>query len=140
VRFSGPVVLGALAHMAASQDERNQFLAEGERLLREGCLSHCYFGFLRDAMETSLEAGEWDDALRYASELETYVRDEPLPVIDYQVARTRALAAAGRGEGDRATLERCRQHAVELDMPSAIPALDVALRALDKALSSRVTR
>jgi hypothetical protein len=126
-RFSGPVVLGALAYTAATPEDRARFLAEGERLLREGCVSHCYFGFLRDAMEASLDAGEWAEADRYAGELEAYVRDEPLPLIDFQVARARALAAAGRGNGDRAALERCRRHAIELDLRSSIPALDAAL-------------
>ena len=102
-RFAGPVALGALAYTAASDDERARFLAEGERLLRQGCVSHCYFGFLRDAMETSLEHGRWADAERYADELEDYVRAEPLPVIDFQVARTSAM----RRPSPRST-RRCR--------------------------------
>jgi len=58
------------------------------------------------------------------------VRVEPLPLIDFQVARTRALAAAGRGNPDRAALERCRQHAIDVGNASAIPALDAALSQL----------
>ena len=129
-RFAGPVALGALACTAATEDERARFLADGERLLRQGCVSHCYFGFLRDAMETSLEHGHWADAERYAGELEHYMRDEPLPLFQFQVARVRALAAAGRGDGDRAALEQCRQHAIDIGMPSAIAALDEALLAV----------
>jgi tetratricopeptide repeat protein len=129
-RFGGPIALGALAYTAASAAVRARFLDEGERLLKQGCVAHCYFGFLRDAMETSLESCAWSDAERYANELEAFVRAEPLPLIDFQVARTRALTAAARGDGDRAALEKWRRHAIDLNMLSAIPALDAALRAV----------
>jgi tetratricopeptide (TPR) repeat protein len=125
--FAGPVVLGARARFAATEEERRKALSDGERLLRQGCVSHCHYAFLKDAIDVALDAGEWDEAERYASALEDYSRAEPLAVIDFHVARGRALAACGRGDPDRAALEACQRRAIEWRMPGPLEALDAAL-------------
>jgi hypothetical protein len=127
VRFSGPVALGGLAITAQSIDERRQRLAEGERLLAQGCLSHCHFGFYRDAIDAALASRDWSEAERYAGLLEAYTAPEPMRMIDFQIARGRALAAVGRGAADRAALEACRREAIALSLARATAELDVAL-------------
>ncbi|MGE5170626.1 MAG: adenylate/guanylate cyclase domain-containing protein [Rudaea sp.] len=126
--FAGPLVLGALAKCAQSGEARRRALDDGEKLLREPCVSHCYFGFYQWAIDATLAAGEWSDATRYADLLEDYSRSEPLPLIDWFVARGRALADAGRGRLDRDALSTCRQRAAEWK-------LDVYLRELDTLLA-----
>ena len=67
-------------------------------VLQQGCVSHNYFWFYRDAIEAALEFEDWDRAERYADALEAYARAEPLPWSDLFVARARALGRFGRGE------------------------------------------
>ena len=109
---------------------RQTALAEGERLLAAGCVSHNYFWFYRDAMEAALGAGEWDEVDRYAASLETYTRPEPLPWTDFFVARGRALAAVGRGRADAApsaALIRLQDEGQRLGLVTALPAIEAAL-------------
>jgi tetratricopeptide (TPR) repeat protein len=125
--FIGPAVQGAMALMAASDDERRDALAKGEALLRDGSLGHCHIWFNCDAIEVSLNCGAWSEALRYADMLEEFTRDESLPWTDFHIAIARALAAAGRGEGNRAALLACREMAVTVGDPAYVEALDAAL-------------
>jgi hypothetical protein len=48
-------------------------------------------------------------------------------MIDFIVARARALAAAGRGHADREALTRCRDIARTWNLPDYLTALDAAL-------------
>ncbi|MHC4094219.1 MAG: tetratricopeptide repeat protein, partial [Planctomycetota bacterium] len=100
--FIGAAVLGSLALIAGDPDTRIQALEEGERVLRQGCVGHNYPFFYRDAMEVSLQSGDWEGAERYATALEEYTQPEPLPLTDFLIARGRALAAHGRGLRDQA--------------------------------------
>jgi len=61
------------------------------------------------------------------------VRDERLPLIEFVVARGRALAAAGQGRADRDALERCRATARALKVPAYGSALDAAVASLATA-------
>jgi hypothetical protein len=126
-RFAGPLVQGALAKCAATPVEQRQALADGERLLQQECVSHCYFGFYQTAIDVALDRCEWSEAERYAGLLDDYARAEPLPIMDLLVARGRALAAAGRGQGDRDALAACRERALAFDLVGFVPALDAAL-------------
>ncbi len=132
-RFAGPLVLAEMAATAANEAERDEALAKGERLLRDGCISHCYVGFYQSAIEVSLAAHKWEAAERYAQLLEDYARDERLPLIEFVVARGRALAAAGQGRADRDALERCRATARALKVPAYGSALDAAVASLATA-------
>ncbi|HKU86478.1 MAG TPA: adenylate/guanylate cyclase domain-containing protein [Casimicrobiaceae bacterium] len=126
-RFAGPLVLGAKARLAVSDDERRAALADGERLLREECVAHCHLAFYHWGIEALLEAREWPEVDRYADRLEQAMHGEPLPVIELLVARARALAEAGRGEPDLATLRACLDRARAWDLTAYVPALEAAV-------------
>jgi len=51
----------------------------------------------------------WDEVDRYAQALEDYANAEPLPLIDFYVARGRALAAFCRGNNDRGAKQELRR-------------------------------
>jgi hypothetical protein len=128
--FVGPHALGALAAVTRDAEMRQRSLAEGERLLAAGCVSHNYFWFYRDAMEAALGARDWDEVDRYAASLETYTGPEPLPWTDFFIARGRALAALGRGRVDAApsaALIRLREEGQRLGLVTALPAIEAAL-------------
>ncbi len=132
LKTSGPRALGALALVTDDPDTRNRALREGEEVLREGCISHHYFSFYRDAMEACLHSGDWDQVERYAAALEDYTRPEPLPLADLFIARGRAIAAWSRGARDDARareLRRLRAEAERIGLKTALPALDAALKA-----------
>jgi ATP/maltotriose-dependent transcriptional regulator MalT len=128
--FSGPSVLGALALTTDDAEVRREALAEGERLLKAGSVAHNHFRFYRDAIDASLQAGEWDEAERLVAVLEDFTRPEPLPWTEFYIARGRALAAWGRGQrGDaaKAGLERLAGEARRTGLQLALPALEAAL-------------
>jgi class 3 adenylate cyclase/tetratricopeptide (TPR) repeat protein len=125
--FAGPIVLGVRARVAPTPDERRRALTDGERLLQQGCVSHCYYGFYQDAIDVALESHAWAEAERYAALLEDYQRPEPLPLVGLYVDCGRALAAAGRGHPDRAALESCRRRSLDWGVQRPLAALDAAL-------------
>jgi tetratricopeptide (TPR) repeat protein len=130
--FMGPWILADLALVTADPDERRNALAEGERLLAAGSLSHNHLWFYPAAIETSLEYREWSEAERYAQALEAYTRPEPLPWADFHVARGRALAACGAGRRDPTVMDqlaRLRDEAARTGFKSALAAMDDTLRA-----------
>ena len=131
--FIGAAVQGAKALAAANDEERRRALAKGEALLGEYSIAHCHIWFNRDAIQASLECGEWSEAERYATALENYTRREPLPWTDFPVAAARALAAAGRGQPNRAALQACRDRAIVLHDVVFLPALEAALARLTTA-------
>ena len=128
-RFAGPLVLAGLAAVARTEEERNAALEDGERWLADGCVSHCHLGFRQTAIDLALDHGKWDEAQRHATELEDYLRDEPLPLMDFLIARGRVLADAGRGAADVAALKKCRERAVALQAAGYLPSLERALAA-----------
>ncbi len=132
MNYIGPTVLGCHARMAGDPETRRRALDEGESILRKGCVSHNYFWFHRDAMETCLNTGDWAAVERYAAALEDYTRPEPLPWSDFFIARGRALATFGRGLGDdtfSAKLRNLSAEANRLGLKLAARRLDDALRA-----------
>ncbi len=133
IRYVGAVILGTLALATDDPETRQRALSEGEKILREGCLSHNYFEFYTDALETCLNVGDWNGAERYASALENYTRNEPLPLTDFLIARGRALTAFARGERDDATMQELRHLCDEAEgwISSALPALEEALASVD---------
>ena len=115
---------------AISVPRREGFLEEGEAILRSAAISHNQFWFYRDAIEVSLDIGDWLEVERYAVALEDYTRPEPLPWCDLFIARGRALVAHGRDGRDDATmqeLKRLRDEAARIGLKTALPALDAAL-------------
>ena len=123
-------MLAAQALVAGSKPARHEALAEGEKVLRTGCLAHNVLWFRRDAIEAALNAGDWEAAERHAAALEEYTRAEPLPWSAFFVARGRALARRGCGEGGaglKAELGRLRDDAERVGLRSALPALGTVL-------------
>jgi class 3 adenylate cyclase/tetratricopeptide (TPR) repeat protein len=130
--FVGPAVLGYRALYADDDAAARQALAEAEAILARGCVGHNHFWFYRDAIETSLRARRWDEALRYAQALAAYTAAEPLPWSDFIIARARALVAFGRGDRSaslRAELRTVRDRALAAQLAPALPLLDAALAA-----------
>ncbi len=128
--FVGASILGQRALFAADRETERASFAEGEELLRQGCVGHNYFWFYRDAIVASLDKGRSEEAARYAQALADYTADEPLPWADFHIARARALAAFGRGArepGLQSELARLRGEAERAGMITTIPALDAAL-------------
>ena len=97
MKFQGPMNLAAVARTTRDTGERQECLREGEALLAAGTISHNYFWFYRDAIEVSLDLADWDEADRYADDLEAYFSAEPMPVTGFLVNRCRLLTDAGRG-------------------------------------------
>jgi class 3 adenylate cyclase/tetratricopeptide (TPR) repeat protein len=133
IGFHGPNVLGGLAAALPDPNQRRGALAEGEDIIRRGCVAHNQLRFYPDAIETALDLGDWQEAERYADALEAFTRPEPLPWSDFFIARGRMLAAVGRGRRDenaRPQLERLCAEARRLELWMALPALDEALARL----------
>ena len=126
--------MSAMSLVTEDPERRRSVLEEGEQILRSGAISHNHFWFYRDAMESSLNIGDWEAVEGYAVALEDYTRPEPLSWCDLFIARGRALAAFGRGQSDGevlAELGRLRGQAERAGILTAIPGLDAALKAAD---------
>ena len=98
--FTGPRIISALARNLDKPKEKTDALYEGARMLAAGSVSHNHFFFYPDAMEISLDIGDWVGAERYAATLEDFTQLEPLPWSNFFIAFGRTLAAHGRGEHD----------------------------------------
>jgi hypothetical protein len=130
VGFVGPQVWAEVARNTENQGARRQALQEGEKILREGAVSHNHFHFYADAMDACLESKEWDEVERYAASLEEFTRPEPLPWSDFFIRRGRTLAAYGCGNREDSTiqaLQQLRGAAERVGLRMALPALDAAL-------------
>ena len=128
----GPWLLGVLAVVTEDREEWESALAEGARIIADGCVGHCTLWFHRDAMESALAWAEWDEAEAYAVALEDFTSDEPLPWSDLLIRRTRALASFGKGARDDDTVAALRDLVDEFDRVSLradLPALEQALDA-----------
>ena len=130
--FIGPAVLASKAASADDEIRAQEALKEAEAILDSGCVSHNHFWFARIAIGHSLRTHAWDEVERYAIELESYTRREPLPWSDFIMANGRALAAWGRGSRTDALareLQRLQSIAAERGLM-----LDAEM--LEKALAS----
>ena len=127
--FFGPFCLGVAALVADDPAEADALLAEAEAALDDGCVSHNYFWFMREAVEIYAGRSDWDQVERHADRLEAYTRPEPLPWCELQIARARALAAHARTPSDatHATLSAIRDRCVAVELVTALPAVDRVL-------------
>lgn len=122
--YLGPTILGVLALITDSREERHKCLEEGVAILSNGAVGHNYFWFYRSAIQAALADSDWVSAIRYADALEDYVRDEPLPWSDCLCAQARVLAEAAKGRGDaglEAEVHRVQAQAEQLDMGVRLP-------------------
>ncbi|MBV9568116.1 MAG: hypothetical protein JO172_08270 [Hyphomicrobiales bacterium] len=128
MRFIGPRVLAALA--LVSEQHRGAALAEGEGIVKDGCLAHNALWFYRDAMEANLRARDLDGVRGCASALADLTRADPLPWSEFFIERGCALARYQAGERDRALFEKLRNLRAEAErggLKAAIPQIDAAL-------------
>src|SRR5262249_53577655 len=79
---TGPMIQSALAVALTAPNRRRRALAEFEALLARGSIGHNQLRAFPDAIDVALELSDWDEAQRYASQLEAYTRVEPLPWSD----------------------------------------------------------
>jgi hypothetical protein len=132
MRYTGPWVLAALALVTRHADKRTAALAESERLLDEGCVSHAYLHFYDLGIECALELGDADLAQRYAQALLDYTARERLPFADFHAQRGILLARAARGErsaGLQRELSALAEEARTRQVLVALPRLESALAA-----------
>ncbi len=132
MRYTGPWVLAALALVTRDADKRSAALAESERLLDEGCVSHAYLHFYDLGIECALELGDADLAQRYAQALLDYTAREPLPFAEFHAQRGMLLARAARGErsaGLQRELSALAEEARIRQVLVVLPRLESALAA-----------
>lgn len=132
IAFCGPAIHGRLARALTEPDERRRELAQAEKIIRRGCVGHNQLLFYPEAIEVSLELADWDEAARYAGELERFARPEPLPWTTYFARRGQALAAIGRGGRDAVAPDEIAQLLAQAETFGycvAQPALRAALAA-----------
>jgi hypothetical protein len=126
--YIGPTVLGFIAVVTRDPAERGAAIAEAERILAAGSVSHNHLAFHPLAMDAWLAAGAPERVEHHAAALERYTADEPLLWSTYFAAWGRALAAAARGEVDRAEIARLQADAARGGLGLALPRLKAALR------------
>jgi class 3 adenylate cyclase/tetratricopeptide (TPR) repeat protein len=132
-RFIGPYILASMARRTDDAAVRRHAMQEAERILAKGTVAHNVFWFHREAMQSALERGEWNEARRRAAALEEFTRPEPLPWSDFFVAYSRVLADCGEGRHDGesvAELKRLREVADTVGFLSSVAAIDEALSSL----------
>jgi class 3 adenylate cyclase/tetratricopeptide (TPR) repeat protein len=130
MQFVGPKVHSALSRASESDAERNDLLAAGEELLRQGAVGHNHLLFYRDAIETMLMAGNAPRALHYVNMLEEFTQAEPLPWSRLFADRGRALARALNGCNDevaRNELARVRGELLDAGLRAFLPPVEAAL-------------
>jgi len=130
--FRGPGIMGELARNLAKPEEKRAALRKGERMLLDGSVSHNHFSFYQDAIEVSLEIGDWDAAERYVSTMEDFTGAKDLAWCRLFGNYGRALAAWGRGRHEpeiRAEIARLHAEAEHIGFNRILPNLDMALQA-----------
>jgi class 3 adenylate cyclase/tetratricopeptide (TPR) repeat protein len=119
--FIGPWVMSTVGLTTPDATRRKKVLAEAEALLAKGCVGHNYFRFYRNAMQACLNAGEHDEAARFADALETYAGEEPTPWSDFHIARTRAMLDVACGRADEETLKDIIRSAQDAALFNSVP-------------------
>jgi len=130
LNYMGPIVLGMLAELAASDSERQAHIAEARAILAAGAPSHNHMFFNSHMMTSSLQRGEYEQAEGFAQAMADYTAKEPFPWADFLIARARILIRHGRGERSEdvnAELARVAALGRKLNFVRATRALDEAL-------------
>ena len=128
--FAGPRIVGEMARNLVGTEAKRAALAQGERMLEAGSVSHNHFFFYPDAIEVSFDICDWDGAEPYAAALEDFTRFEPLPWCNFFITRGRALAAWRQGRREQhlmAEIQHLCHEAERVNIATALPALKEAL-------------
>jgi len=139
IPYCGPVIFGLLAELATDAGERKKWIREGERVLEAGCISFNYYYFNLTGMELSLQEGELDQALQFASRMEQAFIAEPVPLVQFTVAQGRARVAVRRGADDPSTLaelERLQQDAIRAHLKFMQTPIDEAIAIMRGRIAS----
>ncbi|MEP7303465.1 MAG: adenylate/guanylate cyclase domain-containing protein [Caldimonas sp.] len=126
----GPWLYGVRALVETDPEARLQFLQEGEKVLALGCVSHNYIQLRELAIDALLEIGDWDGVEQNCERMRSYTASEPLPMVEFMIARGRALARFGRGARGadlRAELLGLQEVGIGAEINSALPAIESAL-------------
>ncbi|MGY8527053.1 BTAD domain-containing putative transcriptional regulator [Paracidovorax citrulli] len=141
LRYSGPMILGFLARITPDPARQRAAIEEGERILAQGCVSHCHLDLYEAAIEVALQAEDWDGAERAAMALRDYMAAEPFPWASFHVRRAQLLAMLGRdlkagraaGQPRIAQLQALRSEGAQAGLGDALVRIDAALRRLGVA-------
>jgi class 3 adenylate cyclase/tetratricopeptide (TPR) repeat protein len=130
LNYMGPIVLGMLAELAASESERQAHIAQARAILKAGAPIHNHMYFNNHMMTASLKRQEWEAAESFAQAMADYTAKEPFPWADLLIARARILIRVGRGEHSeaaKAELSRVAALGRKYNFIRATHALDDAL-------------
>jgi len=106
--YAGPQILGLWAVATGARERRRWALAEGERLLAAGAVSHNHLHFRQLAIEAAAADGDLPAVVRHTDALAAFAAAEPLPFAELAVRRGRALAAGDEAALAAATAEAAR--------------------------------
>lgn len=129
--LSGPLCLGLLYRMAERDARRTELLAEFDAVLERGAGAISVISSCADIIDAGLERDDLGVVERYIEVLEGFFA-EPPPLVQFTVARARALVGHGRAPEDpagRAELARLRALALRTGRRYQAQALDAALAA-----------
>lgn len=135
IHYIGPLVLGYLARVCADDPARRRALIdEGAALVADGRLAHNVLFFGMNAIDCSLEDGDLAAARRHATALADCFRDDPLPFVDFLVARAGALILHREGMAAMeaaVALRNATETGRQLGYLALLPELESALRPPD---------
>jgi class 3 adenylate cyclase/tetratricopeptide (TPR) repeat protein len=125
IRYIGPMVLGYLARTCRDDPpRRRELLDEGAALIADDRLAHNVLFFGMNAIECSLEDGDLAAARHHAATLDASFRDEPLPFVDFLVARAHALIRHREGEDATDALRQAADLGRQLGYLALLPELE----------------
>ncbi len=130
--FSGAMTLGTLARAVSDPQEADGYLAEGQTILDQGCVSHNHFWYRLDGMELGLKRADCAMVESHASGLEGFIAKQTSPWAEFHIRRCRALAQALQADPQATTnpdLLALLAEARERHQKPAIASLQSAIRA-----------
>jgi hypothetical protein len=130
VTYCGPWALAALAFHCGDEERARTLLAEGERALALGAVSHNHLEYRFAAIELMLELGDAAGALHHAEALRAYTHEEPLAWAELVIDRARLLASAiVDGRVDATAAQDIRQRAERMSFRRLLPRLEQCVAA-----------
>ncbi len=132
LNYVGPIVLGMLAELAASESERQAHIAQARAILKAGAPFHNHMYFNSHMIAASLSRREWETAESFAQAIVDYTAQEPFAWANFLIERARILIRVGRGERSAAVNAKL----VRLSALGRAYNLIRATRALDEAIAA----
>ncbi|MDP6407399.1 MAG: adenylate/guanylate cyclase domain-containing protein [Alphaproteobacteria bacterium] len=126
--LTGPWALGSLAWATPDVETATDAMNRAEAIISSNCVAHNQLWFYRDAMDSCLRFGRWDQAAEYADDLDDFTLAEPLAWNRFFAARGRALADHGRGRASPDELRRISEMGRNLGFLHSLQAVEGALQ------------